>query len=61
MIRDNFATKLKEVDEIVAKAQLGKLKAQAGRNMMESFEFEINRILNAARDDAGNLALNDLV
>ena len=27
---------------------------------MESFEFEINSILNAARDDAGNTALKDL-
>ena len=28
--------------------------------MMESFEFEVNRILNDARDYAGNTALRDL-
>ena len=28
--------------------------------MMESFEFEVNRILNEARDYAGNTALRDL-
>ena len=28
--------------------------------MIDSFEFEINRTLNRARDDAGETALNDL-
>ena len=28
--------------------------------MMESYEFEVNRILNEARDLAGNTALADL-
>lgn len=28
--------------------------------MMESFEYEVNRILNEARDYAGNTALRDL-
>jgi DNA-directed RNA polymerase II subunit RPB1 len=28
--------------------------------MIDSFEFEVNRILNEARDNAGNSALEDL-
>lgn len=41
-------------------AQTGKLKQQPGKNMIDSFEFEVNRILNEARDNAGNSALEDL-
>ena len=28
--------------------------------MMESFEFEVNRILNSARDFAGDIAIKNL-
>jgi DNA-directed RNA polymerase II subunit RPB1 len=49
-----------EVNKIMDQAHTGKLKQQPGKNMMESFEFEINTVLNEARDIAGNAALRDL-
>lgn len=39
---------------------MGKLKSQPGKSMMESFEASVNQILNKARDQSGNLALDDL-
>jgi DNA-directed RNA polymerase II subunit RPB1 len=33
---------------------------QPGKNMMESFEAQVNQELNAARDQAGSLAFRDL-
>ena len=44
----------------MANSQIGKLEQQPGKNMMETFEFDVNRILNDARDLAGTIALNDL-
>lgn len=39
---------------------MGKLKTQPGKGMMESFEASVNQALNKARDDCGNMALEDL-
>lgn len=61
---DNIKSKLQdqqdEVKKILFKAQTGKLQQQPGKNMIESFEFEINGALNKARDIAGQTALEDL-
>jgi len=49
-----------EVKERQVDAQQGRLERQPGRTMMESFEFVINQILNKARNDAGNSAVESL-
>jgi DNA-directed RNA polymerase II subunit RPB1 len=36
--------------------QSGDLEQQPGRTIMESFENQVNQVLNKARDDAGNMA-----
>ena len=36
--------------------QSGDLEQQPGRTVMESFENQVNQVLNKARDDAGNMA-----
>jgi hypothetical protein len=41
-------------------SQIGKLKLQPGKNMFESFEVNVNKRLNDARDKSGNLALDGL-
>ena len=54
-------TKFKrQVSHIVQKSQLGKLKSQPGKTMQESFEVQVNKKLNDARDKSGNLALDGL-
>ena len=49
-----------EVKKLIAKAQQNELEAQPGRSMMESFENQVNQVLNKARDDAGRFAQNSL-
>lgn len=49
-----------EVEKVFNDAYKGKLKTQAGKSMMDSFEASINQTLNSARDKAGNKALEDL-
>ena len=39
---------------------MGKLKSQPGKSMQESFEAQVNKKLNDARDKSGNLALENL-
>lgn len=46
--------------KLIAKAQQNELEAQPGRSMMESFENQVNQVLNKARDDAGRFAQNSL-
>lgn len=46
---------------IIQQANAGKLKSQPGKSMMESFEAQVNKKLNDARDKSGNLALEGLV
>eukprot|EP00877_Chromochloris_zofingiensis_P013598 jgi/Chrzof1/8492/Cz03g13040.t1 len=49
-----------DVKRIIENFQAGKLEAQPGRSMMESFESRVNAVLNKARDDAGKQAQNSL-
>jgi DNA-directed RNA polymerase II subunit RPB1 len=39
---------------------MGQLKSQPGKSMQESFEAQVNKKLNDARDKSGNLALENL-
>ena len=39
---------------------MGQLKRQPGRSTMESFEHQVNSVLNNARNEAGNIALDAL-
>ena len=39
---------------------MGKLARQPGRSTMESFEHQVNSVLNNARNEAGNIALDAL-
>ena len=48
------------MDQIISDSQVGKLKSQPGKSMVESFEAQINQKLNDARDKSGNIALEDL-
>ena len=45
-----------EVKKLTQKLQTRELEAQPGRTMMESFENQVNQVLNKARDDAGRYA-----
>nr|CAB3491643.1 unnamed protein product [Digitaria exilis] len=49
-----------EVQELIRKAHNKQLEAQPGRTMMESFENELNLVLNRARDEVGASAQNSL-
>jgi DNA-directed RNA polymerase II subunit RPB1 len=51
----------RSVGKIIHGSQLGKLKSQPGKSMKESFESQVNKKLNDARDKSGNLALDGLV
>ena len=48
------------MQKVVQNSQIGKLKSQPGKSMIESFEAQINQQLNDARDKSGNIALDDL-
>ena len=45
-----------EVKRLTQKLQARELEAQPGRTMLESFENQVNQVLNKARDDAGRSA-----
>lgn len=49
-----------KVKELIEQFQSGKLDAQPGRTMMESFEHKVNEVLNKARDNAGKTAQSSL-
>lgn len=59
-IQTNLKKKQKEFKNILYKAQTGQLQTQPGKNMIDTFEFEVNNVLNTARDEAGDTALKDL-
>ena len=50
-----------DVKTLTEKLQNRNLEAQPGRTMIESFENEVNTVLNKARDDAGTSAQNSLL
>jgi DNA-directed RNA polymerase II subunit RPB1 len=60
LIRSTLHKQLAKVQKIVQNSQIGKLKSQPGKSMIESFEAQINQQLNDARDKSGNIALEDL-
>jgi DNA-directed RNA polymerase II subunit RPB1 len=59
-IRSTLKKQLKKVQKVIQNSQIGKLKSQPGKTMIESFEAEVNQQLNDARDKSGNIALEDL-
>ena len=60
LIRSTLRKQLKKVQKIIQNSQIGKLKSQPGKTMIESFEAQVNQQLNDARDKSGNIALEDL-
>ncbi|KAG2501690.1 hypothetical protein HYH03_000192 [Edaphochlamys debaryana] len=46
----------RKVKEVVEKYQQNQLEAQPGRTVHESFEAQVNQVLNKCRDDAGKAA-----
>ncbi|KAK2079991.1 hypothetical protein QBZ16_002386 [Prototheca wickerhamii] len=49
-----------DVKRLIGKVQSNDLEQQPGRSIMESFENQVNQVLNKARDDAGNRAQGSL-
>jgi DNA-directed RNA polymerase II subunit RPB1 len=49
-----------QVRDLVHQGQRGELEIQPGRNVVESFELLVNKILNTSRDHAGMTALESL-
>lgn len=49
-----------DVKALTAKLQNRELEAQPGRTLVETFENEVNTVLNKARDDAGTSAQQSL-
>ena len=50
-----------EVKKLTVKLQGKELEAQPGMTMLETFESNVNQVLNKARDDAGTFAQNSLL
>jgi DNA-directed RNA polymerase II subunit RPB1 len=48
------------VNEEIFTAQLGKLERLPGMNLRQSFEANVNRILNKVRDETGRIANNNM-
>ena len=51
----------KNINDILLKAQIGKLDSQPGKNMIDSFESMANAELNSAREKAGVLVQKSLL
>lgn len=49
-----------KVRQKLLKAQDGRLKCQPGKDMLETFEAKVNKVLNDARNEAGKLARESL-
>ena len=47
--------------KLTEKLQARELEAQPGMTMLETFESNVNQVLNKARDDAGTSAQNSLL
>lgn len=60
LINDIINKAKQEVKNLIGNFQMGGLEAQPGRTMQESFENQVNAVLNKARDDAGKAAQNSL-
>eukprot|EP01125_Pyxidicula_operculata_P009020 TRINITY_DN297_c0_g1_i1.p1 TRINITY_DN297_c0_g1~~TRINITY_DN297_c0_g1_i1.p1 ORF type:complete len:1781 (-),score=540.27 TRINITY_DN297_c0_g1_i1:121-5463(-) len=50
----------KAVKDLVQDFYIGKMDTKPGMTLMESFEAEVNKVLNKARDDAGKHAFSSL-
>ena len=50
-----------EVKRLTERLQARELEAQPGMTMLETFESNVNQVLNKARDDAGTSAQNSLL
>ncbi|KAA8490883.1 DNA-directed RNA polymerase II subunit 1 [Porphyridium purpureum] len=50
-----------EVDELIVKTTNGELETLPGKTMMETFEAEVNKVLNGARDKSGSYAQKSLL
>ena len=59
-ITETIADAKSQVKDLIQDAQNGRLEAQPGRTMQESFENRVNQVLNKARDDAGQRAQRSL-
>jgi DNA-directed RNA polymerase II subunit RPB1 len=59
-IAETLVLAKKKVRTKLVKAQNGKLKCQPGKDMLETFEAKVNKVLNDARNEAGKLARNSL-
>ena len=59
-IQDTLNKAKEKVQKIMAKAQSGKLKMMPGKPLLESFEMNINEVLNDARSNVGKSAQNSL-
>jgi DNA-directed RNA polymerase II subunit RPB1 len=60
IINDILTRAKADVKSLIEKVQGGDLEQQPGRSIMESFENQVNQVLNKARDDAGNMAQQSL-
>jgi DNA-directed RNA polymerase II subunit RPB1 len=60
LIRSTLNKQLMKVQKVITNSQIGNLKSQPGKGMIESFEAQVNQQLNDARDKSGNIALEDL-
>jgi len=58
---ETISTSKDEVKVLINKAQEGELELLPGKTMMESFEAEVNKVLNGARDKSGSLAQRSLL
>jgi len=59
-IRDTLVKFKQQVRGILSKSHEGKLVSQPGMDMLQSFEADVNKTLNDARDKSGNIALDGL-
>ncbi|KDD73427.1 domain 2 of RNA polymerase Rpb1, partial [Helicosporidium sp. ATCC 50920] len=60
IINDIMNRAKEDVKSLISKVQSNELEQQPGRSMMESFENQVNQVLNKARDDAGTQGQNSL-
>ncbi|PSC72236.1 DNA-directed RNA polymerase II subunit 1 [Micractinium conductrix] len=60
IINDIMNRAKEDVKKLIEKVQTNDLEQQPGRTIMESFENQVNQVLNKARDDAGNMAQQSL-
>eukprot|EP00192_Tetraselmis_astigmatica_P001786 CAMPEP_0117656308 /NCGR_PEP_ID=MMETSP0804-20121206/4737_1 /TAXON_ID=1074897 /ORGANISM="Tetraselmis astigmatica, Strain CCMP880" /LENGTH=1576 /DNA_ID=CAMNT_0005462705 /DNA_START=256 /DNA_END=4982 /DNA_ORIENTATION=- len=60
VINDTISRAKEEVKILINKFQSDQLEPQPGHTMMESFENQVNQVLNKARDDAGKIAQKTL-